>query len=91
MKFLFIAFLASILVITHAQDNQTEFLDVHNTARAQVGVPPLKWNHTLALYAQNLANKVKQTCNSTMSSRGPYGENTASGYGAFTTVDAVNQ
>ncbi|XP_021717093.1 pathogenesis-related protein 1B-like [Chenopodium quinoa] len=86
----FCAILATTLVKSHAQDDQKEFLDVHNAARAEVGVPPLKWNQTLASYAQDFANKVKHTCDNTMSSNGPYGENTASGY-VFTTTDAVNQ
>ncbi|KMT00992.1 hypothetical protein BVRB_9g222530 [Beta vulgaris subsp. vulgaris] len=88
---IFLTILAITFLKSHAQDNQTQFLDVHNTVRAQVGVPPLAWNHTLALYAQQFADKVKQTCDNTEESGGPYGENTASGYGAFTIVDAVNQ
>lgn len=83
--------LALTFLTTHAQNNQTQFLDIHNAIRAQVGVPPLTWNYTLASYAQAFANKVKQTCDNTAQSYGPYGENTASGYGAFTIDDAVNQ
>ncbi|XP_021853406.1 pathogenesis-related protein 1A-like [Spinacia oleracea] len=93
---LFCAILATTLVtLSHAQIKNTlqQFLDVHNKARAQVGVPPLKWNQTLAEYAQIVANRVGKTCDFTAKSPsgGPYGENTASGYWAFTTYDAVNQ
>ncbi|KNA09345.1 hypothetical protein SOVF_154280 [Spinacia oleracea] len=90
---LFCAILATtLLTLSHADDdNQKQFLEVHNAARTQVGAPPLKWNTTLTTFAQNFADKVKQTCDNTVKSGGPYGENTAAGYGAFTTVDAVNQ
>ncbi|KAJ8447498.1 hypothetical protein Cgig2_019492 [Carnegiea gigantea] len=74
-----------------ANDAQKEFLDAHNAARAVVGVAPLAWNWTLTMYAQEFANRVKQTCDNTEESSGPYGENTVSGYGAFTTTDAVSQ
>ncbi|GAB4853391.1 hypothetical protein Ancab_017569 [Ancistrocladus abbreviatus] len=91
-----LALLCTLLATNHviscrAQNASQVFLDTHNTARAQVGVPPLVWNLTLVTYAQDFADKVKVTCNSTETSGGPYGENTASGYEAFTTYDAVNQ
>ncbi|GMH03063.1 hypothetical protein Nepgr_004902 [Nepenthes gracilis] len=74
-----------------AQNTTQDFLDAHNSARSQVGVPPLVWNLTLATYAQDFADQIKVTCNNTQLSGGPYGENTAAGYGAFTTLDAVSQ
>ncbi|KAL2927631.1 Pathogenesis-related protein 1B [Bienertia sinuspersici] len=85
--------LSATIALTQAQDNQTQssFLEMHNTVRAELGVAPLVWNHTLEQFAQTFAEKVKDTCNNTAQSQGPYGENTASGYGAFTIGDAVNQ
>ncbi|KMS97366.1 hypothetical protein BVRB_6g155660 [Beta vulgaris subsp. vulgaris] len=76
---------------SHAEDDQKQFLEAHNTVRAQVGVAPLVWNQTLASFAQQFADKVKQKCDNTMKSGGPYGENTAGGYAAFRIIDAVSQ
>ncbi|KAF3440984.1 hypothetical protein FNV43_RR19270 [Rhamnella rubrinervis] len=59
-----------------------DFVDAHNAARAQVGVGPLSWNHTLAAYALNFPTR-----NGTLG--GPYGENLAEGYGLMTGEEAV--
>ncbi|KMT08212.1 hypothetical protein BVRB_6g142660 [Beta vulgaris subsp. vulgaris] len=83
--------LAPSFLKSHAEDDQKQFLEAHNTARAQVGVAPLAWNQTLAAFAQQFADKVKEKCDNTMKSGGPYGENTAGGYGAFRITDAVSQ
>ncbi|KAL9238525.1 hypothetical protein vseg_012931 [Gypsophila vaccaria] len=88
--YVFLTILFTINHTSHAQDNQKQFLDTHNTARSQVGVAPLIWNNTLALFAETYANKVKVTCNDLMKSGSPYGENTGSGYGSFSPVEAVN-
>ncbi|XP_057251376.1 pathogenesis-related protein 1A1-like [Beta vulgaris subsp. vulgaris] len=85
-----IIFFSSFLK-SHAEDDQKQFLEAHNTVRAQVGVAPLVWNQTLASFAQQFADKVKQKCDNTMKSGGPYGENTAGGYAAFRIIDAVSQ
>ncbi|KAL2927653.1 Pathogenesis-related protein 1A1 [Bienertia sinuspersici] len=76
---------------THAQDDQKQYLDTHNNARAEVGAAPLAWNQTLATYAQGLADQYKQKCENIESSGGPYGENTAAGYSAGSIVQAVGQ
>eukprot|EP00243_Klebsormidium_subtile_P012177 TRINITY_DN7296_c0_g1_i1.p1 TRINITY_DN7296_c0_g1~~TRINITY_DN7296_c0_g1_i1.p1 ORF type:complete len:483 (+),score=106.90 TRINITY_DN7296_c0_g1_i1:465-1913(+) len=60
------------------------FLDAHNAPRAAVGVQPLKWNTTLAAFAQAWANNQKVNASCAMAHRptsGPnkriYGENVA--------------
>ncbi|KAL8166780.1 hypothetical protein V2J09_008279 [Rumex salicifolius] len=73
-----------------AENTTKEFLDVHNAARAAVGVAPLTWNDTLAAFASGFASRVKVHCDNSLRSHGPYGENTASGYDAFTVGGAVN-
>lgn len=71
-----------------AHNSPQDFLEVHNQARAEVGVGPLSWNHTLEAYAQNYANERIQDCNMEHSG-GPFGENLAEGYGEMTGADAV--
>lgn len=56
-------------------------LKAHNTARAKHHAPALKWNKTLATYAQNWSNKCKFE-----HSNGNYGENLALGYPNWTSV-----
>ncbi|CAL9218229.1 unnamed protein product, partial [Arabidopsis halleri] len=57
--------------------------------RAQVGVPNVVWDTTVATYALNYANSRKVDCSLT-NSGGPYGENLARGSSAiFTGVSAV--
>ncbi|KAJ9705389.1 hypothetical protein PVL29_003441 [Vitis rotundifolia] len=73
-----------------AQNSQQDYLNAHNTARAQVGVGPMSWDNTVATYAQNYANKRIGDCN-LVHSGGPYGENLAGGSGTpLTGTAAVN-
>ncbi|KAL2343903.1 hypothetical protein Fmac_005188 [Flemingia macrophylla] len=74
--------------ISLAQNSPKDFLDEHNKARVEVGVPPLKWNDTVAEYAQNYANSKIKTCEMEHSF-GPYGENLAEGYNEMLGTDAV--
>ncbi|KAA8545730.1 hypothetical protein F0562_020819 [Nyssa sinensis] len=77
-----------------AQNAPQDYLDAHNTARAQVGVGPMTWDNTVAAYAQRYANQRIGDCNP-VHSGGPYGENLAMGsgalmgFGGFTGKDAV--
>nr|XP_004292311.2 PREDICTED: probable pathogenesis-related protein CaO19.6200 [Fragaria vesca subsp. vesca] len=64
------------------------FLDEHNKARAEVGVAPLKWNETLAAYAQDYANKKSKTCEM-VHSGGPYGECIAENFPDMTGEEAT--
>ncbi|XP_062019516.1 pathogenesis-related leaf protein 6-like [Rosa rugosa] len=64
------------------------FIDEHNKARAEVGVGPITWNNTVAMYAQKYADSKIETCEMEHSG-GPYGENLAEGYGEMTGAQAV--
>ncbi|KMZ73295.1 Cysteine-rich secretory protein [Zostera marina] len=65
------------------------YLDSHNTARAEVGVGPMEWNNAVYTYAQGYANQRKSDC-LLQHSETSYGENLFWGMGKeFTAVDAV--
>ncbi|KAG2277719.1 hypothetical protein HID58_085353 [Brassica napus] len=74
--------LPSVKPIDDVQPEKT--VQAHNEIRAAVKVAPLVWNETLAVYAQNYANKLSKTgkCAHTdmKHSDGPYGENIAIGW-----------
>nr|WDS83921.1 pathogenesis-related protein 1 [Musa acuminata] len=73
-----------------AQNTQQDVVDVHNSARAAVGVGPVSWDDDIASYAQKFANKRVTDCQ-LVHSGGPYGENLFWGTGrAFTLTEAVN-
>ncbi|CAN4112053.1 unnamed protein product [Withania somnifera] len=87
---LLIYFMILALVLrSHAQNSQTDYLNIHNSARSQVGVSEIAWNTTLQTYAQNYANQRIGDCN-LVHSNGPYGENIAKGSGSFSGTSAVN-
>ncbi|KAK7302638.1 hypothetical protein RJT34_13531 [Clitoria ternatea] len=83
-----IGILLLMCVISKGQNSPEDFLEVHNEARAEVGVGPLSWNHTLEGYAQRYANERIPDCN-LQHSMGPFGENIAEGYGDMKGSDAV--
>ncbi|KAI3770051.1 hypothetical protein L6452_01172 [Arctium lappa] len=90
MSFILICLsILAILHTTHAQNDQQDYLNAHNAARALVDVTNVVWNATMAAYAQNYANQRKVDCN-LVTSGGPYGENLATNSGAFTGIAAVN-
>ncbi|MFS7933498.1 putative CAP domain-containing protein [Helianthus anomalus] len=88
-SFTLIFFLTTLATITHAQNSPQDYLNAHNSARAQVGVGNMVWNATVAAYAQSYANQRIGDCN-LVHSGGPYGENLAEGSGTFTGTAAVN-
>jgi uncharacterized protein YkwD len=57
-------------------DSKEDYLTAINAARAEVGVPPVTWDDTVAEYAQNYANQRIGDCN-VVYSGGQYGENIA--------------
>ncbi|KAK2987452.1 hypothetical protein RJ640_018589 [Escallonia rubra] len=79
----------AFLHLSHAQNSPQDYLDAHNSARANVGVGAMTWDNTVAAYAQNYANQRIGDCN-LVHSGGPYGENLAKGSGTFTGTAAVN-
>ena len=82
-------FTLTLLHLSLAQDTQQDYLDGHNTARTEVGLPPLTWDDTVASYAQNYANTHIGDCNLVHSQGGSYGENLAGSLGDLSVVDAV--
>jgi pathogenesis-related protein 1 len=48
---------------SNAQNSPQDYLDVHNAARALVGVANITWDNTVATYALNYANSRKSDCN----------------------------
>ncbi|KAK9690546.1 hypothetical protein RND81_09G136600 [Saponaria officinalis] len=86
----FVTILSTISLLCRADEVQKQFLNTHNAARSQVGVAPLIWNNTLALFAETYVNKVKVQCDDSIKSGSPYGENIIGGYGAGTPEEAVN-
>lgn len=85
----FIVILTLMPKLIYAQNSPQDFLDAHNPARAEVGVPPLIWNDTVAAYAQAYAVKRALDC-ALEHSQGPYGENIAEGSWDLTAKEAVD-
>ncbi|KAG7594677.1 CAP superfamily [Arabidopsis thaliana x Arabidopsis arenosa] len=86
---LLIVAISFLVIATNAQNTPQDYLNSHNTARAQVGVPNVVWDTTLATYALNYANSRKANC-SLVHSNGPYGENLAKGSSStFSGISAV--
>ncbi|XP_031261017.1 pathogenesis-related protein 1-like [Pistacia vera] len=81
--------LALALVLpSHAQSSQQDYVNAHNTARAQVNVGPMTWDNMVAAYAQDYANQRIGDCR-LVHSRGPYGENLAWSSGDPLGIDVV--
>ncbi|CAL0308160.1 unnamed protein product [Lupinus luteus] len=57
--------------ISLARHFSRDFLIAHNKARAEVGVPPLRWNKALAVYAKIYAKSTIRECRMEHSN-GPY-------------------
>ncbi|KAJ7942883.1 Pathogenesis-related protein 1 [Quillaja saponaria] len=75
---------------TLAQDSPADFVNAHNVARAQVGVPPLAWDDTIVGFARDYANQHVDDCQLVHSSgAGKYGENLAGSTGDLNGTNAV--
>ncbi|XP_037431575.1 pathogenesis-related protein 1-like [Triticum dicoccoides] len=85
--------LASAMAVM-AQNSQKDFVDVHNAARADVGVREVTWDDTVAAYAQSYAEQCRGDCKLIHTSPGGrYGENLYGGDGfgtKWTAADAVS-
>ena len=57
-----------------------QFMDHHNQVRAGLNIPPLRWNDTVAAYAQEWANYLAKKKNCKMIHRNAMNQNPA-GYG----------
>ncbi|KAL6622355.1 hypothetical protein ACP70R_032234 [Stipagrostis hirtigluma subsp. patula] len=68
-----------------------DIVNEHNVFRAKEHVPPLKWNATLAKFAQQYAEKLKATGCKMEHSTSPYGENLMWGSGPLTWKKTVDE
>ena len=65
-----------------------DLVTLHNKARAEVGVAPLKWSPTLAKYAQEWADELARTGKWEHRQGNKYGENLSRGTG-YTVLELV--
>ncbi|KAL6636814.1 hypothetical protein ACP70R_024386 [Stipagrostis hirtigluma subsp. patula] len=81
---------AMAIAATSAQNTPQDFVNLHNRARAADNVGPVRWDPTVARYAQDYAAKRAGDCR-LQHSGGPYGENIwwGSAGRAWTAADAV--
>ncbi|KAL5197561.1 hypothetical protein ABZP36_001073 [Zizania latifolia] len=86
-------FAMTAITTSTAQNSPNDFVNLHNAARAEVGVSQVSWDQTRAAYAQSYASQRARDC-STMHSNtgGRIGENlwAAWGSGSHTAADAVS-
>lgn len=66
-----------------------QFLEGHNAARRDVGVPPLRWDKSLAKYAHVYANQRRHDCELVHSPGYAFGENIFWGMGRRWRVDDI--
>ncbi|KAL6880392.1 hypothetical protein ACP4OV_011957 [Aristida adscensionis] len=77
LAWLAMAFAMAVVVVPPrcaAQNSARDFVELHNAARAAVGVGPVSWDNTVAAYAQNYARQRAGDC-ALKHSGGRYGEN----------------
>ncbi|XP_021717171.1 pathogenesis-related protein PR-1 type-like [Chenopodium quinoa] len=89
---IFACFIFATLALTHmchAQNSPQDYVNAHNAARAAVGVGNIQWDNRVAQYAQQYANQRKGDCALRHSGSKQYGENIATGSGAFLTGTAA--
>ncbi|MED6110818.1 hypothetical protein PIB30_046296 [Stylosanthes scabra] len=70
----------SVIPFLLAQNSPKDYLKIHNDARAEVGVKPLKWDSKLALDARKFVKKHAADCVKAISTRAfkdTYGQNSA--------------
>lgn len=71
---------------SHSQNTPEDYLNVHNLARAQVGVVPITWNTSLEAKAKEVAKQRTDDCNLIADL---YGENIAEASYAITGSEAI--
>ncbi|OMO50045.1 hypothetical protein CCACVL1_30680 [Corchorus capsularis] len=64
------------LNVEGSQDSPQDFLNAHNAARKEVGVPPMVWDNVLEAYALNYSQVRVDTCR-LVHAVGPSGQNLA--------------
>ncbi|GLJ27163.1 hypothetical protein SUGI_0532530 [Cryptomeria japonica] len=90
LVFLVVGLLSRVEGLTNSQAI-ADFIDPQNEARKAIGVPPLKWNDTVAAFARNYARQRRTDCLLQHSEGSPYGENIFWGKGPkWTRRQAMN-
>ncbi|XP_044489973.1 L-type lectin-domain containing receptor kinase IX.2-like [Mangifera indica] len=79
--FIYLVGLALIPLSNYAQDSPQDYVNAHNVVRSEVGVAPIIWNDTVAVYARDYAYQRTEDCTAEYS-HGPYGENLANWSGS---------
>ncbi|CAH8329535.1 unnamed protein product [Eruca vesicaria subsp. sativa] len=88
LLFVILALVLAFAVPLKAQDRPQDYLDVHNRARAAVGVAPIRWHPAVAEYARQYALRRRGDCRLTHSD-GRYGENLAGSSRDLSGAEAV--
>ncbi|XP_058751651.1 pathogenesis-related protein 1-like [Vicia villosa] len=87
---LYILVLSFVIVhVAHAQDSPTNYVNVHNAVRSEVGVSDIVWDDTVSAFAQSYANQRKDCQLIHSGGGGRYGENIAMSTGDLSGTDAV--
>ncbi|EOY17683.1 Protein kinase domain - like 10 [Theobroma cacao] len=86
--FRFLASLALVVLQVGSQDLPQDFLNAHNAARKEVGVPYMTWDNVLEAYALNYSQGKIDDCE-LVHSVGPSGENLAWSSSDLSGIDAV--
>ncbi|XP_056697181.1 pathogenesis-related protein PR-1 type-like [Spinacia oleracea] len=82
--------MANICLASSLSNRTLQYLTPTNAARAEVSLPPLVWNKTLAAFARSYAKKRAVDCKLQHSESPIYGENIAMSPGSITPVKAVD-
>ncbi|XP_028794393.1 pathogenesis-related protein 1-like [Neltuma alba] len=88
-KLPFSLFFFLFAITAYAQNSPQDYVEAHNAARSQVGVPNIRWDNTVAAFAQNYAKELKGDCQVIHSGSQMYGENIAWSSGDMSDTDAV--
>ncbi|XP_017984232.1 PREDICTED: L-type lectin-domain containing receptor kinase IX.1 [Theobroma cacao] len=84
----FLASLALVVLQVGSQDLPQDFLNAHNAARKEVGVPSMTWDNVLEAYALNYSKGKIDNCQ-LVRAVGPTGQNLAWGDSDLSGTDAV--
>ena len=85
----FLALALDVVFLVGSQDLPQDFLDAHNAARKEVGVPSMTWDNVLEAYALNYSQRRIGNCE-LVRAVGPSGQNLAWGSNDLSGTDAVN-
>ncbi|MED6110817.1 hypothetical protein PIB30_046295 [Stylosanthes scabra] len=88
-----ISFVSIVPLFLHAHTSSKDYLKIHNDARAEVGVEPLKWDSELERYAHKFVKQHVADCRKALTDEsfsGKYGQNIAYSSASTTGIGGVN-